>query len=158
MDFDETIPDTASMSDEELKETIDRLTDEEREVSYRRRVLHGQIDILRAELVNRLKAKREGGETLLSGADVQQLTDILLGKVEHPGGVRGAGGPDGRPLPRVRVRQPRGRELLPEVRGVPRPAGGRRRADDDDLQGRRDRRVHRRSTSTRRSTRSAPPW
>ena len=84
MEFDKTVPDTAEMSDEELKETINRLTDEERGVSYRRRVLHGQIDILRAELVNRLKAKREGGETTLSGADVQQLTDILLGKVEHP--------------------------------------------------------------------------
>ena len=84
MDYDETFPDTASMSDEELKETIDRMTDDEREVSYRRRVLHGQIDIMRAELVNRLKARREGGETLLSGADVQQLTDILLGKVEQP--------------------------------------------------------------------------
>jgi hypothetical protein len=84
MDYDETFPDTASMSDEELKETIDRMTDHEREVSYRRRVLHGQIDILRAELVNRLKARREGGDTLLSGADVQQLTDILLGKVEQP--------------------------------------------------------------------------
>jgi hypothetical protein len=84
MDYDETVPDTASMSDQELKETIDRLTDEEREVSYRRRLLHGQIDILRAELVNRLKAKREGGEAVLSGADVQQLTDILLGKVEQP--------------------------------------------------------------------------
>ena len=84
MDYDETFPDTSSMSDSELKETIDRLADEEREVSYRRRVLHGQIDILRAELVNRLKAKRESGETVLSGADVQQLTDILLGKVEHP--------------------------------------------------------------------------
>ena len=47
-------------------------------------MLHGQIDILRAELVNRLKAKREGGETVLSGADVQQLTDILLGKVRRP--------------------------------------------------------------------------
>ncbi len=69
------------MDDSELKETIERLTDEEREVSYRRRVLHGQIDILRAELVNRLKSKREGGQHLLSGADVQQLTDILLGKV-----------------------------------------------------------------------------
>ena len=86
MDFDKTVPDTAEMSDEELKETIDRLTEEERGVSYRRRVLHGRIDILRAELVNRLKAKREGGETTLSGADVQQLTDILLGKVEQPEG------------------------------------------------------------------------
>ena len=48
------------MSDEELKETIDRMTDEEREVSYRRRVLHGQIDILRAELVNRLQGQARG--------------------------------------------------------------------------------------------------
>lgn len=81
MTFDHEFPDIGAMEDSELKETIDRLTDEEREVSYRRRVLHGQIDILRAELVNRLKTKREGGEQALSGADVQQLTDILLGKV-----------------------------------------------------------------------------
>ena len=81
MDYDETFPDIGSMSDQDLKDMIEQLTDEERDVSYRRRLLHGKIDILRAELVNRLKAKREGGETLISGADVQQLTDILLGKV-----------------------------------------------------------------------------
>ena len=84
MDFDETVPDTAEMSDEELKETIDRLTDEERELSYRRRLLHGKIDILRAELVNRLRARREAGDVLITGQDVQQLTDILLGKVPAP--------------------------------------------------------------------------
>ena len=84
MTFDHEFPDIGSMDDSELKETIQRLTDEERDISYRRRVLHGQIDILRAELVNRLKTKREGGQTLLSGADVQQLTDILLGKVPAP--------------------------------------------------------------------------
>jgi hypothetical protein len=78
---EETIPDIGSMSDEELKELIDELTEEERSVSYRRRVLHGRIDILRAELVNRLKVKREAGDAALTGADVQQLTDILLGKV-----------------------------------------------------------------------------
>ena len=44
-------------------------------------MLHGKIDIMRAELVNRLKAKREAGDPTISGADVQQLTDILLGKV-----------------------------------------------------------------------------
>ncbi len=81
MEFDETIPDIGSMSDNDLKDKIRELTDAEREVSYRRRLLHGQIDILRAELVNRLKAKREGGESVISGADVQQLTDILLGQV-----------------------------------------------------------------------------
>jgi hypothetical protein len=79
--YDETFPDIGSMSDEELKQLIAELTDEEREVSYRRRTLHGKIDILRAELVNRLKAKREAGDAAITGADVQQLTDILLGKV-----------------------------------------------------------------------------
>ena len=79
--MEETFPDVSSMSDKDLKELIDELTDEERELSYRRRLLHGKIDILRAELVNRLKVKRETGESALTGADVQQLTDILLGKV-----------------------------------------------------------------------------
>jgi hypothetical protein len=83
---EDTFPDVGSMSDEELKSMIDSLKDEEREVSYRRRLLHGKIDILRAELVNRLKSKREGGGSLISGNDVQTLTDILLGKVESPVG------------------------------------------------------------------------
>jgi hypothetical protein len=81
MSYDDTTPDIGSMSDEELKALIGELTEEEREVSYRRRVLHGRIDILRAELVNRLKAKRESGDATITGADVQQLTEILLGKV-----------------------------------------------------------------------------
>ena len=82
--MEETFPDVSSMSDKELRELIDKLTDEEREISYKRRLLHGKIDILRAELVNRLKAHREAGEALISGQDVQQLTDILLGKAPHP--------------------------------------------------------------------------
>jgi hypothetical protein len=83
-EYDETFPDIGSMSDQDLKDLIGQLTDEERHVSYRRRVLHGKIDILRAELVNRLKVKREAGDSALTGADVQQLTDILLGKLSHP--------------------------------------------------------------------------
>ncbi len=82
--MEETFPDVSAMSDQELKGLIDELTDDEREPSYRRRLLHGKIDILRAELVNRLKAKREAGDVLISGQDVQQLTDILLGKVPTP--------------------------------------------------------------------------
>jgi hypothetical protein len=82
--LEDTFPDVSSMSDKELRELIDQLTDEEREVSYRRRLLHGKIDILRAELVNRLRAKREAGDTLISGDDVQQLTDILAGRVAAP--------------------------------------------------------------------------
>ncbi|MGI9020695.1 MAG: hypothetical protein ACR2G3_08305 [Solirubrobacterales bacterium] len=83
--MEDTFPDVSSMSDDELKELIDSLADEEREVSYRRRLLHGKIDIMRAELVNRLKAKHGGGsDAPISGADVEALTDILLGKVESP--------------------------------------------------------------------------
>jgi hypothetical protein len=78
--MEEAFPDLGSLSDSELKELIDRLTEEEEKVSYRRRILHGKIDILRAELVNRLRKKREEGESVISGADVQQLTDILMGK------------------------------------------------------------------------------
>ena len=76
----DTFPDLGSLSDQELKDLIQQLTDEEQEVSYRRRILHGKIDILRAELVNRLRKKHEGGEEVISGADVQRLTDILAGR------------------------------------------------------------------------------
>ncbi len=76
----DTFPDLGALSDTELKEMIQQLTDEEQEVSYQRRILHGKIDILRAELVNRLRQKHEEGESAITGADVQQLTDILSGK------------------------------------------------------------------------------
>jgi len=81
--MEETFPDLGSLSDEELKDLIDKLTTEENEISYRRRVLHGKIDILRAELVNRLRQKRESGDSLISGDDVAQLTDILAGKAQQ---------------------------------------------------------------------------
>ncbi len=76
----DTFPDLGALPDPELKELISQLTEEEQEVSYQRRILHGKIDILRAELVNRLRKKHEDGESSISGVDVQQLTDILSGK------------------------------------------------------------------------------
>jgi hypothetical protein len=82
--MEDTFPDLGSLSDEELKGLIDKLTQEEDEISYKRRVLHGRIDILRAELVNRLRQKRERGDTLFSGDDVAQLTEILAGKAQAP--------------------------------------------------------------------------
>ena len=77
----ETFPDLGSLTDQELKDLIKQLTDEEMEVSYKRRILHGKIDILRAELVNRLRKRHEGGEDVITGADVDRLTDILAGRV-----------------------------------------------------------------------------
>ncbi len=76
----DSFPDLGSLSDQELKDLIQQLTDEEVEISYRRRILHGKIDILRAELVNRLRKRHEGGEDVITGADVQRLTDILAGR------------------------------------------------------------------------------
>lgn len=78
----DTFPDLGSLTDEELKDLIRQLTEEEMDISYKRRILHGKIDILRAELVNRLRRKHEGGEDVITGADVQKLTDILAGRVE----------------------------------------------------------------------------
>ena len=74
----ELFPDLGSLSDEELKQLKDYLEAQEREVSYQRRVLHGKIDILRAEIVARLQ--RTGGMSALDELDVDRLTDILTGK------------------------------------------------------------------------------
>ena len=78
----DTFPDLGSLSDQELKEYIQQLTEEEIDISYKRRILHGKIDILRAELVNRLRQKREQGSSLISGDDVEQLTQILAGRAQ----------------------------------------------------------------------------
>ncbi len=74
----EPLPDLGKLSDDELKKLIDDLTHEEQEVSYRRRLLHGKIDILRAELVARLQ--KSGGKSVLEQVDMEALTDILTGK------------------------------------------------------------------------------
>jgi hypothetical protein len=74
----EPFPDLASLSDEELKQTIDRLVEEENEISYRRRILHGKIDILRAEVVARLQ--KTGGKSVIEQVDVDALADILASK------------------------------------------------------------------------------
>ena len=58
----DTFPDLGSMSDSELKDVIRQLTEEEMEISYKRRILHGKIDILRAELVSRLREQHKDGE------------------------------------------------------------------------------------------------
>jgi hypothetical protein len=76
----DTFPDLGSMSDGELKQVIEELTKEEMEISYKRRILHGKIDILRAELVSRLREKHRDGEAAISGEDVQKLTDILANR------------------------------------------------------------------------------
>ena len=82
--MDDTFPDLGTLTDQELKELIQQLSQEEQEVSYRRRLLHGKIDILRAELVNRLRGRHAGGEDIFSGSDVERLTEILAGRATPP--------------------------------------------------------------------------
>jgi hypothetical protein len=78
----EPLPDLATLSDDDLRSMIRELETEEDEVSFRRRVLHGRIDILRAELVARLREQVSAGEAKL--ADVERLTEILTAKGAPP--------------------------------------------------------------------------
>jgi anti-sigma-K factor RsiG len=71
-------PDLALLSDAELKETIRRLTAQERELSRRRRLLHGRIELLKSELVGRLKGR---DERELAAVDVDALSRILAGRL-----------------------------------------------------------------------------
>jgi hypothetical protein len=78
----EPFPDLAEMDDSELKKLIDTLTQEEQELSYRRRLLHGRIDMLRTELVARLQ--KSEGRSVLEKVDVDRLANILAGKAAPP--------------------------------------------------------------------------
>jgi hypothetical protein len=78
----ESLPDLGSLSDAELKGLIEDSERKERDVSYERRLLHGKIDILRAELVARLQ--KSGGRSVLDEVDVDRLTEILTGKSAPP--------------------------------------------------------------------------
>ena len=77
----EALPDLATLSDAELKKLIRKLEEDENEISYRRRLLHGKLDILRAELVARLQKKGEGE---LGQVDLDRLSQILAGKAMPP--------------------------------------------------------------------------
>jgi hypothetical protein len=81
----DVLPDFTTLSDDELKALIERFVREEEEVSYRRRLLHGKIDILRAELVDRVKRRETGSTSTLSEIDIDRLTDILAHRGPPPG-------------------------------------------------------------------------
>jgi hypothetical protein len=70
----ESAEDLTSLSEEELKVRLGELVEEERAVSYRRQVLQGRIDLMRAELVRR-------GLGVLSP---EELVRALMGKEERP--------------------------------------------------------------------------
>ena len=121
----EPLPDLATLSDPDLKKLIADLTREEHEVSYQRRLLHGKIDILRAELVARLQ--KTEGKSVLDDVDVEHLTAILTSRPHRPSRVCQ------HLLPGVRLPEPGSRELLlPAARSRARK---RRNGGDADLHG-----------------------
>jgi len=78
----EPFPDLSKLSLEELRELIHDFERQENEISYQRRLLHGKIDILRAELVARLQKTQ--GKSVLDQVDVDHLTEILTSKAAPP--------------------------------------------------------------------------
>jgi hypothetical protein len=62
----EPLPDLGTLSDDDLKQLIDDLTQEEQEISYRRRLLQTE------------------GRSVLDQLDVDRLTEILTSKSAPP--------------------------------------------------------------------------
>jgi hypothetical protein len=80
VDKKELAAELSGMDDKELKDMLDKLYREEEKVSYRRRIIHGKIDVLRVELVRRLKTKQSKGEKLFTRSDIDRLSEILAGE------------------------------------------------------------------------------
>jgi len=86
------IVDLVSRSDDELRALITQLETEERDISRRRRILQGKLDILRAELVMRLQRAHSEGEAVIDAADVDALSRILAGRVPEAAAGEAAAG------------------------------------------------------------------
>ena len=65
----ENAEDITALSEEDLRERLEALSEEERALSYRRRILQGRIDLIRTELVER-------GAVMLPP---ERLARVLLG-------------------------------------------------------------------------------
>jgi anti-sigma-K factor RsiG len=70
----ESAEDLTALSEEELRDTLGGLVEEERAVSYRRELLRGRINLMRAELVRR-------GSVAPSP---EELARVLLGEEGGP--------------------------------------------------------------------------
>lgn len=78
-------------NDAALKDLLERLNDEERQISKKRRILHGEIDIIRAELVRRARDRHAAGGDAVGGSDLDDLTSILGGRGPRGGQEASAG-------------------------------------------------------------------
>ena len=85
---DDALLNLGDKSNDELRALLDQLSAEEDELSYRRRVLHGRIDILRAELVRRLAEGQSEPHDVISGTDLDRLIAILASDLRGTPPVR----------------------------------------------------------------------
>jgi hypothetical protein len=69
--------DVTALSDDDLRERIHQRSESEREVSFKRRILHGHIDLLRAEIIARLRERDGEASEHLAASDVEKLSEIL---------------------------------------------------------------------------------
>lgn len=83
----EVSPDLTALSDADLKGIIRSLIAEEKAISYQRRVLHGKIELAKAELISRLKGSEDQG---LSVVDVDALSRILASRLPDLERLEGA--------------------------------------------------------------------
>lgn len=81
---DDALLNLRDKSNDELRTLLDQLSAEEDDLSFRRRVLHGRIDILRAELVHRLAEGRREPQDVISGTDLDRLISILATDLRAP--------------------------------------------------------------------------
>jgi len=80
----ELLPDLATLSYNDLAAMIGSLEQEEDAISFRRRLLHGRIDILRQEHVERLRKQIESGALPEHEVDPLARTALYEGTGEVP--------------------------------------------------------------------------
>jgi hypothetical protein len=71
------------LSDEALRDQIRVAKQEEEQVSFERRMLHGRIDVVRAEILARIE--RRDGHPVESGDELQDLVSRLTAALTHEG-------------------------------------------------------------------------
>lgn len=74
---DMVLTELSEKSDQDLRDILDKLDTDEQRISYERRLLHAKIDILKAELLARIKEKHRAGKSMVTGRDLERLTEIL---------------------------------------------------------------------------------
>ena len=78
----------AELSNAELRTLLQQRTHLENELSFQRRMLHGHIDLLRAEVLARLRHRDGNPSEHLAAIDVDSLSEILAHRgppLELPG-------------------------------------------------------------------------